>query len=100
MLLEVDNGDVTQIVYDPTQVTGLHGLVPSIKELLDKAWVVRVRQIRRSTNMVADGMVKLSWNSYVSSLHDMGFVIRVFLMSLDEIVSLVHDDVSPIMGVV
>ncbi|KAK8544247.1 hypothetical protein V6N13_034609 [Hibiscus sabdariffa] len=62
--------------------------------------VVRVRQIRRTASIVAGGMAKLAQNSYVSSLLDVGFDTRVFSMPPDEIVPLVHVDVSPILGVV
>ncbi|KAK8515836.1 hypothetical protein V6N12_016142 [Hibiscus sabdariffa] len=85
VLLEVDNSDVAQKVQDKAQVSGLHGLVPTIHELVGRDWVVRVRQIRWSANMVADGMAKWARSSYGSSLLDVGFATRVFSMPLDEI---------------
>ncbi|KAK9030655.1 hypothetical protein V6N11_032072 [Hibiscus sabdariffa] len=67
VLLEVDNGDVARTVQDKAQVSGLHGLVPTTRELVDRDRVVHLRQIRRSTNMVADGMAKLTRNFSVLS---------------------------------
>ncbi|KAK8696161.1 hypothetical protein V6N13_001298 [Hibiscus sabdariffa] len=78
VLLEVDNGDVARIVQDNAYVSGLHGLVPTISELVGRDWVVRVCQIRRTTNMVTDGMVKLARSSFVSSLLDVGLLLGFF----------------------
>ncbi|KAK8624010.1 hypothetical protein V6N13_065369 [Hibiscus sabdariffa] len=97
--LEVDNDDVAQLVQDLTQVSGFHGLVSTIRELLNRDWVVYVRRIRRSANMIADGMAKLAQNTSVSSFRDVKFFTQVFSMPHDEVVYLVHDDVSPTMGV-
>ncbi|KAK8663990.1 hypothetical protein V6N13_083795 [Hibiscus sabdariffa] len=100
MLFEVDNGNVARIVQDKARVSGLHELVPTISELVGRDWVVRVRQIRRSANMVADGMANLVRSFYVSSLLDNGLATQVFSMPRDEVVTLVLDDVSPVLGVV
>ncbi|KAK8579919.1 hypothetical protein V6N12_070217 [Hibiscus sabdariffa] len=78
VLLEVDNDHVARMVQDTTQISDIHGLMPTIRELVDRAWVVRVRHIRRSINMVVDGMAKLARSSFVSSLRDVGFATRVF----------------------
>ncbi|KAK8678247.1 hypothetical protein V6N13_143753 [Hibiscus sabdariffa] len=99
VLLKVDNGDVARIIRDKARVSDLHGLVPTIRELVDRDWVVCVRQIRRLANMVSNGMEKLARSSYVSSLLDVGFVTLVFSMPPDEVLTLVHDDVSPGPGV-
>ncbi|KAK8565071.1 hypothetical protein V6N12_058646 [Hibiscus sabdariffa] len=36
VLLEVDNNDVVQIVQDKARVSGLHGLVPTIRKLVGR----------------------------------------------------------------
>ncbi|KAK9003126.1 hypothetical protein V6N11_060693 [Hibiscus sabdariffa] len=74
-------------------------LLNSLRELLNRDWVVYVRRIRRSANMIADGMAKLAQNTSVSSFRDVKFFTQVFSMPHDEVVYLVHDDVSPTMGV-
>ncbi|KAK8693449.1 hypothetical protein V6N13_071033 [Hibiscus sabdariffa] len=67
VLLEVDNDDVARMVRDSMRVSGLHGLVSLIRELLDRDWMVRVRQVWRSTNRVADGIAKLARKSLFRS---------------------------------
>ncbi|KAL4291241.1 hypothetical protein GQ457_14G017610 [Hibiscus cannabinus] len=97
-VLEVGNGDVARILQDSTRGNGLHGLVPTIRELLNRDWVVQVHHIRRSANMVVDGLAKMARDTYASSLRDVGLVTQVFFDTPDEVVSLVHADVSLTIG--